>query len=132
MYLILLWVLFSQANDPVEQLVGAESKTWTFKKIITISAYRNAPCEQGTVWTFRRNRTVEKLECIERSLVRTLSDWAIETGDELDPTILIGDEAYTLVFPPSDPSDSTEKMFLRKVAPERDQETIDLRFSRPK
>src|SRR5438128_1424472 len=89
-------LLFLQ-TDIAQRLTGTQSRDWIFERVETTLGGGDS-CTKGEVWTFARTGTVEIRKCVNGLLHREQRPWSLRQENQLDTTIIIGPDSYTLLF----------------------------------
>jgi hypothetical protein len=108
--IVLVWVLTptisaktapqkqdSGAEAATQQLVGEDSRTWTFKRLETEMA-GTGRCISGETWSFFANHDVVIKSCENKHLVTKSLKWSLSQQSSLDTVVIVGETPYYLTF----------------------------------
>lgn len=108
--IVLAWVLYPTASATTlsqkpdlgveattRQLVGENSRTWTFKRV-EIEMSGTGRCISGETWSFFANHDVVIKSCENNLLVTKSLKWSLSQKGSLDSVVMVGDTPYYLTF----------------------------------
>ena len=115
-------------EEAKKRLTGGESKEWVFKRFENILGRTDA-CKEGEIWQFLSKGQVEIRKCIEKQIDRKTIKWKLQKKSDLDLTITIGDQEYTILFKPLKAESKLEEMRFRIISAEKTTYTVDRHFT---
>jgi hypothetical protein len=113
-------------NASIAKLTNGRSKQWVLTKLDT--PLGSNKCTRGERWTFSNTGKVSIAKCVNKKVVESEDNWSLEVRSALDTIITVGNQAYTLLFPPKGGSNK-EKMILQIKATSITQRTKEMTFT---